>query len=79
MGVGVVVDLAGAIVAATNQGDDHLYSAQQTLTTTEQWALVSGSYWTIRRGVYYPWYSTSSSWDWELTIKAWGCAEYGTL
>ncbi len=54
-------------------GDDHLFNAQQTIPLDIQLKLTNGGYWTLRKGED----GTIFSWDWELFIRAWGCAEYG--
>lgn len=54
-------------------GDDHLFNAQQVIPLDMQLSLTNGGYWSIRKGED----GTLFSWDWELFIQAWGCAEYG--
>jgi hypothetical protein len=56
-------------------GDDKLFNAQQTIPVERHMELTNGGYWTVRREGTNLW----SDWDWELVVKAWGCAEYGTL
>ena len=56
-------------------GDDHLFNAQQIIPLDRQLELTNGAYWTVRRNGTH----ILSDWDWEIFIKAWGCAEYGTL
>jgi hypothetical protein len=77
---GWIFDGAAAIAPIVSTGlaldnDDHLFNAQQTIELDRQLELTNGAFWTVRReGTH-----SLSDWDWELTIKAWGCAEYGTL
>ena len=55
--------------------DDHLFNAQQTVPLDMQLELTNGAFRTVRReGTH-----NLSDWDWELVVKAWGCAEYGLL
>jgi hypothetical protein len=68
--------IAPLVVAALALGsDDHLFSAWHALPLGQQLALANGAYWTVRRSGDH----LASDWDWELTVKAWGCAEGGTL
>jgi hypothetical protein len=55
--------------------DDHLFNAQQTIDMDKHLEMTNGTFWTVRRAGKHLW----SEWDWELTVKAWGCAEFGTL
>jgi hypothetical protein len=77
---GWIFDGAAAIAPIVSTGlaldnDDHLFNAQQTIELDRQLELTNGAFWTVRReGTH-----SLSDWDWELTIKAWGCAEYGEL
>jgi hypothetical protein len=77
---GWIFSTAAAIAPVVSTGlaldtDDHLFNAQQTIPLDIQLKLTNGAYWTVRRkGTH-----ALSDWDWELTVKAWGCAEYGTL
>lgn len=71
--VGIIATIVGAALAL--DGDDYLFSATQTVPEDTHLALTNGAYWTVRReGTH-----LLSDWDWELFIKAWGCAEFGTL
>ena len=77
---GWIFDTAAAIAPVVSTGlaldqDDHLFNAQQTIDLADQLELTNGAFWTVRRDGTHLW----SDWDWELTIKAWGCAEYGVL
>lgn len=77
---GWVFKTAGALAPVVSTGlaldsDDQLFNAQQTIAADKQLELTNGAYWTVRRDGKNLW----SEWDWELTIKTWGCAEYGTL
>jgi hypothetical protein len=77
---GWIFKTAGAIAPIVSTGlaldsDDHLFNAQQTIPLDKQLALTNGAYWTVRRAGTHAW----SDWDWELEVKAWGCAEYGEL
>lgn len=77
---GWIFSTAGAIAPVVSTGlaldtDDHLFNAQQTIPLDKQLELTNGAFWTVRReGTH-----NFSDWDWELYVKAWGCAEYGTL
>ncbi len=77
---GWIFKTAGSIAPVVSSGlaldtDDHLFNAQQTIDMDTHLELTNGAFWTVRRdGKHF-----LSKWDWELTIKAWGCAEYGTL
>jgi hypothetical protein len=77
---GWVFSTAAAIAPVVSTGlaldtDDHLFNAQQTIPLDSQLALTNGAYWTVRRDGTH----IFSDWDWELTVQAWGCAEFGTL
>jgi hypothetical protein len=66
--------VAGVVSAAlSTNGDDKLFNAQQYIPLDLQLALTCGASWGVRRGES----STFGSWDWELHVWAWGCAEYG--
>jgi hypothetical protein len=73
--VGVVAGVVADIWAM--DGDDPIFNAQHTIDEELYYPMTRGVYWTVRRaddgGTF------GSAFDWELTIKAWGCAEYGTL
>ncbi|MCC6522882.1 MAG: hypothetical protein IT373_09495 [Polyangiaceae bacterium] len=77
---GWVFTTVGAIApvvadALALDGDDHLFNAQQIIPLAMQLELTNGAWWSVRRqGTH-----SLSDWDWELFVKAWGCAEYGTL
>ena len=71
--VGVVAELVGAGLAM--DGDDHLFNVQQLVSEQDHLALTNGAWWSVRRSGTH----LLSDWDWELYIKAWGCAQYGTL
>ena len=75
---GWVFTTVGAITPIISSGlaldsDDHLFNAQQTLPLDAQLELTNGAYWTVRKSGKHG----LSKWDWELTVRAWGCAEYG--
>lgn len=54
-------------------GDDHLFSATQTITRSAQLGLTRGASWTVRRkGTH-----LFSDWDWTLRVEAWGCVDNG--
>ncbi len=66
--------VAGVVSAAmSGNGDDQIFNAQQHIPLDQQLALTCGGRWSVRRGGS----DTFGSWDWELTIWAWGCAEFG--
>ncbi len=67
--VGGVVSTAMAL-----NGDDKLFNAQQIIPLENQLQMTNGVWWSIRKGDDGTW-----EWDWELFVRAWGCAEYGTL
>ena len=71
--VGAVAPIVSDALAL--DGDDHLFNAQQIVPLSMQLELTNGAYWTVRRAGTH----ILSDWDWELFIKAWGCAEYGQL
>ena len=58
-------------------GDDHLFNAQQIIPLDIQLQMTNGVSWSVRRGD--DGNFIDGGWDWELTVQAWGCAEYGTL
>jgi hypothetical protein len=70
---GVVAELVAAGLAADT--DDALFNAQQVIPQDKELELTNGAWWSVRRSGSH----NMSDWDWELTIKAWGCAEFGTL
>ncbi len=70
---GGVANIVSASLAL-NQ-DDRLLNAQQTVLLDDQLELTNGYFWTVRADGTHG----LSDWDWELTIKAWGCAEFGIL
>jgi hypothetical protein len=71
--VGLVSTIVGA--ALTLDGDDYLFSATQTVPEERHLELTNGAYWTVRRDGTH----ILSDWDWELYVRAWGCAEFGVL
>ena len=77
---GWIFSTAAAIAPVVSSGlaldqDDKLFNAQQTIPIERHLELTNGGYWTVRRDGTHLW----SDWDWELVVKTWGCAEYGTL
>lgn len=68
---GTALALLGEAVAL--DGDDHLFSATQTIAPDKHMALTNGASWKVHRSGTHLW----SDWDWELSVEAWGCAEYG--
>lgn len=52
-------------------GEDRVFNYQQYILLDDQLELTNGYYWSVRRD--------GGDWDWELTVKAWGCAEFGLL
>ncbi len=75
-GLGAVgAEVASAAIAASS-GDELVFNAQQTIEKGKLLDLTNNRSWTIRKaheGGFLEW-----SWDWELKIEAWGCAD-GTL
>jgi hypothetical protein len=71
--VGVVAELVAAGLA--NATDDPLFNVQQTIPEDKELMLTNGGWWSVRRSGTH----NLSDWDWELIVKAWGCAEFGTL
>ena len=65
--------IVGAALAL--DGDDYLFSATQTVPEESHLGLTNGAYWTVRRDGTH----LLSDWDWELVLRAWGCAAFGTL
>jgi len=54
-------------------GDDHLFSATQTIPRSAQLGLANGAAWTVRKkGTH-----LFSDWDWTLKVEAWGCVDNG--
>lgn len=72
-GIGIISTIVGAALAL--DGDDYLFSASQVVPEEHHLELTNGGYWTVRRDGTH----LLSDWDWELYVKAWGCAEFGTL
>lgn len=75
---GWIFTTVGAITPVITSGlaldsDDHLFNAQQTIALDKQLALTNGAHWKVRKSGKHG----LSKWDWELTVRAWGCAEYG--
>jgi len=68
-------DLAARYLPAllSLDGDDHLFSATQTIPRGEQLGLANGASWNVhKKGTHY-W----SDWDWTLRVEAWGCVDNG--
>jgi hypothetical protein len=57
--------------AMAANGDDKVFNAQQQIPLDRQLALTNGEYWSIRRDGF--------DGDWEIFVRAWGCAEFGQL
>ncbi|MBS2014858.1 MAG: hypothetical protein JST00_18355 [Deltaproteobacteria bacterium] len=69
------VDLAARFLPAllSLDGDDHLFSATQVIPRAQHLALANGGTWTVRKkGTHF-----TSTWDWTLTVQAWGCVDNG--
>ncbi|MBW2529824.1 MAG: hypothetical protein JRI23_36950, partial [Deltaproteobacteria bacterium] len=67
-----VASITSAAMGLNN--DDHVFNHQQYIRLEDQLELTNGYYWSVRqRG------SNCDSCDWELTVRAWGCAEFGLL
>ncbi len=70
-GVSGIVSVALGLVK-----DLHLLNKQQTIPLDTQMKLTNGGTWTVKaKGDSSPF----GTYEWHLIIKAWGCAEYGTL
>jgi hypothetical protein len=72
-GVGsVAAGLVGGAIQASS-GDELLFNAQQTIDKRHLLDLTNGRTWSVRkrRDLTPVW----NSWDWELTLEAWGCAD----
>jgi hypothetical protein len=54
-------------------GDDHLFSATQTIPRSGQLGLANGASWNVRKkGTH-----NFSDWEWTLKVEAWGCVDNG--
>lgn len=73
--IGVVAEIVAVIWSIDT--DDYLLNLQQTVAEEDDYELTNGVYWSVRKaddgGTF------GSAFDWELVVKAWGCAEYGEL
>jgi hypothetical protein len=71
---GAGANAAAAAVQAANSKDELRINWQQTISKDQLLDLTNGRTWTVRRsdsgGLF-----GSGSWDWEITIQSWGCAE----
>lgn len=67
----VVANVLQGILAL--DGDDHLFSASQTIQPEMQVQITKGATWEVRKKGSH----LGSDWDWGLKIEAWGCAKYG--
>lgn len=69
------VDIAARYLPAllSLDGDDHLFSATQTIPRSEQLGLANGASWNVRKKGSHLW----SDWDWTLRVEAWGCVDNG--
>jgi len=69
------VDLAARYLPAllSLDGDDHLFSATQTIPRSAQLGLANGASWSVRKKGTHFW----SDWDWTLSVEAWGCVDNG--
>ena len=79
---GWILSTVGAIAPVISgaiglNGDDHLFNAQQIIPLDLQLQMTNGVSWSVRRGD--DGNFIDNGWDWELTVQAWGCTEYGTL
>jgi hypothetical protein len=69
--VSVAMRYLPALVAM--DGDDHLFSAAQTIPRSAQLDLAKGATWNVRReGTH-----LNVHWDWQLRVEAWGCVDNG--
>jgi len=67
--VGGAANIASAAMA-TN-GDDAIFNTQQLIPLSIQLQLTNGAQWSVQQ--------SDSDWNWELIVRAWGCAQYGLL
>jgi hypothetical protein len=69
------LDLAARFLPAlvSLDGDDHLFSATQTIPRSMQLGLANGAGWNVRKSGTHLW----SDWDWTLRVEAWGCVDNG--
>lgn len=79
---GWIFTVVGAIAPVLSgalglNGDDHLFNAQQIIPLDMQLQMTNGVSWSVRRGD--DGNFIDNGWDWELSVQAWGCTEYGTL
>jgi hypothetical protein len=71
---GAGASAAAAAVAAANSKDELRINWQQTISKDQLLDLTNGRTWTVRRSDSGGLFGTGS-WDWEITVQSWGCAE----
>jgi hypothetical protein len=71
---GAGANAAAAAVQAANSKDELRINWQQTISKDQLLDLTNGRTWTVRRTDSGGLFGTGS-WDWEITIQSWGCAE----
>lgn len=67
----VIANVLSGLLAL--DGDDHLFTASQTIQPEMQLQMTKGVTWEVRKKGTHLW----SDWDWGLKLEAWGCAKYG--
>ena len=73
-GIGAVSGIVSGALGLVK--DLHLLNKQQTIPLDTQMQITNGATWTVTsKGASSPF----GTYEWQLVIKAWGCAEYGTL
>lgn len=71
-----VEGVSGIVSAAISaNSDDQVFTMQNYIPLESQLAMTNGVYWSVRlKDGGWP-----NEFDWELLVRAWGCAEYGIL
>jgi len=74
----VTEGVSGIISAALamSDGDKLWINAQQQIALDMQLELTNGAWWSLRKTGDV---CVFGSWDWEVIVRVWGCAQYGTL
>ena len=72
----VIEGVAGVVSSAmAANGDDKIFNVQQQIPLADELEMTNGEWWSVRQsGGSWP-----NSWDWELIVRGWGCAQFGTL
>jgi hypothetical protein len=72
----VIEGVSGVVSSAmAANGDDKIFNVQQQIPLADELEMTNGEWWSVRQsGGSWP-----NSWDWELIVRGWGCAQFGTL